>query len=122
VVAKVRERLAENKQRSQKFDMERFNFNKLSDVEGKEQFRVEISNRFAVWKIWTQRWKLIVQQDVLKNGNKSHVADVAWRNPPYFEGGFSDTGLGAVHALNLGLVRKYKRRVYLSTVHTALLI
>jgi hypothetical protein len=47
VVAKVRERLAVNKQRSQRFNMERFNLNKLNDVEGKEQFRAEVSNRFA---------------------------------------------------------------------------
>jgi hypothetical protein len=43
VVAKVRERLAVNKQRSQRFDMERFNLKKLNDVEGKEQFHVEVS-------------------------------------------------------------------------------
>jgi hypothetical protein len=36
VVAKVRERLAVNKQRSLRFDMERFNLKKLNDVEGKE--------------------------------------------------------------------------------------
>jgi hypothetical protein len=47
VVAKVRERLAVNKQRSHRFDMERFNLKKLNDVESKEQFRVEVSNRFA---------------------------------------------------------------------------
>jgi hypothetical protein len=47
VVAKVRERLAVNKQRSHRFDMERFNHKKLNDVEGKEQFRVEVSHRFA---------------------------------------------------------------------------
>jgi hypothetical protein len=47
VVAKVRERLAVNKQRSQRFNMERFNLKKLNDVEGKEQFHVEVSNRFA---------------------------------------------------------------------------
>jgi hypothetical protein len=47
VVAKVRERLVVNKQRSQRFDMERFNLKKLNVVEGKEQFRVEVSNRFA---------------------------------------------------------------------------
>jgi hypothetical protein len=35
VVAKVRERLAVNKQRSHRFDMERFNLKKLNDVEGK---------------------------------------------------------------------------------------
>jgi hypothetical protein len=27
--------------------MERFNFKKLSEVEGKERYRVEVSNRFA---------------------------------------------------------------------------
>jgi hypothetical protein len=42
VVAKVRERLAVNKQRSQRFDMERLNLKKLNDVEGKEQFRVKV--------------------------------------------------------------------------------
>jgi hypothetical protein len=47
VVAKVRERLAVNKQRSHRFLMERLNLKKLKDVEGKEQFRVEVSNRFA---------------------------------------------------------------------------
>jgi hypothetical protein len=47
VVAKIRERLAMNKQRSQRFVMERFNLKKLNEVEGKEQFRVDVSNRFA---------------------------------------------------------------------------
>jgi hypothetical protein len=28
--------------------MERFNLKKLNEAEGKEQFRVEVSNRFAV--------------------------------------------------------------------------
>jgi hypothetical protein len=46
-VAKVRESLAVNKQRSQRFNMERFNLKKLNDVECKEQFCVEVSNRFA---------------------------------------------------------------------------
>jgi hypothetical protein len=47
VVAKVRERLAVSKRAAQTFDMERLNLNKLDEVEGKEQYRVEISNRFA---------------------------------------------------------------------------
>jgi hypothetical protein len=47
VVAKVKERPAVNKQRSQRFHIEWFNLKKLNDVEGKEQFRVEVSNRFA---------------------------------------------------------------------------
>jgi hypothetical protein len=47
VVANIRERLAVNKQRSQRFNMDRFNLKKLNNVEGKEQFCVEVSNRFA---------------------------------------------------------------------------
>jgi hypothetical protein len=47
VVVKFRGRLAVNKQRSQRFDMERFNLKKLNDVEGKEQFRVEVLKRCA---------------------------------------------------------------------------
>jgi hypothetical protein len=47
VVAKVRERLTVNKQRSHRFHTERFNLKKLNDIEGKVQFHVEVSNRFA---------------------------------------------------------------------------
>jgi hypothetical protein len=42
--------LAVNKQRSQRFHMERFNLKKLNKVEGKEQYRVEVSNKFAAFK------------------------------------------------------------------------
>jgi hypothetical protein len=45
VVAKVRKRLAVNKQR---FHMERFNLKKLNQVEDKEKFHVKVSNWFAV--------------------------------------------------------------------------
>jgi hypothetical protein len=47
VVAKVRDRLAVNKQSSHRFPMDRFNLKKLNVVEGKEKYRVEVSNRFA---------------------------------------------------------------------------
>jgi hypothetical protein len=47
VVAKIRERLAVNKQGSHKFHMERFSLETLNEIEGKEKYRVEISNRFA---------------------------------------------------------------------------
>jgi hypothetical protein len=46
-VEKVRERLAVYKQRSHRFDMERFHLKKSNEVEVKEQYRVEISNGFA---------------------------------------------------------------------------
>jgi hypothetical protein len=47
VVAKVRERLAVSKQTAYRVHMERFKLKNLNEVEGKEQYRVEISNRFA---------------------------------------------------------------------------
>jgi hypothetical protein len=50
VVAKIREGLAVNKQRSYRFHMERFNLRKLKEVAGKEQYRVEVSNRLASLK------------------------------------------------------------------------
>jgi hypothetical protein len=46
-VAIVRERLALSKQTTHRVQRERFNLKKLNDVDGKEQYRVEISNRFA---------------------------------------------------------------------------
>jgi hypothetical protein len=47
VVAKIRERIAVNKQGSHKFRMARFNLKKLKEEEGKEKYHVEVSNRFA---------------------------------------------------------------------------
>jgi hypothetical protein len=47
-MAKIRERIAVNKQGSHKFHMERFNLKKLNKVEGKEKYRVEVSNGFAI--------------------------------------------------------------------------
>jgi hypothetical protein len=47
VVAKVREGLAVNKQTTHRVHMERFNLKKLKEVEVKEQYQIEISNRFA---------------------------------------------------------------------------
>jgi hypothetical protein len=43
-VAKIRERLAVSKQRTHRVHTERFNLKKLSEVEGKEHYCVEISN------------------------------------------------------------------------------
>jgi hypothetical protein len=44
---KVRVRLAVNKQRSHGFHMERLNLKKLYEIEGKEKYHVEVSNRFT---------------------------------------------------------------------------
>jgi hypothetical protein len=47
VVAKLRERISVSKRARQNFDLERFDPKKLNDIEVKEKYQVEISNRFA---------------------------------------------------------------------------
>jgi CTP-dependent riboflavin kinase len=47
VVAKVRERLAVSKQTTHRVHMKSLNLKKLNEVDGKEQYHVEISNRFT---------------------------------------------------------------------------
>jgi hypothetical protein len=46
-VANLRERISVSNRARQKFDIERFDLKKLNDVEVKEKYQVEISNRFA---------------------------------------------------------------------------
>jgi len=47
VIAQVRERLAVGKQAAQRFDRQRFNLRKLNEPEVREQYLIEITNRFA---------------------------------------------------------------------------
>jgi hypothetical protein len=47
VVAKLRERMSVSERARQNSDLERFDLKKLDDVEVKEKYQVEISNRFA---------------------------------------------------------------------------
>jgi hypothetical protein len=47
-VAKLRERISVSKRAREKFYLKRFDLKKLDDVEVKEKYQVEISNRFAV--------------------------------------------------------------------------
>jgi hypothetical protein len=47
--------------------MKRISLNQLNEVEGKEKYHVEASNRFAALEIWTQveidsGWKMITQK------------------------------------------------------------
>jgi hypothetical protein len=46
-MAKVKERLAVNTQSLHRFHIESFILQKLNKVEGKEQYHVEVLNRFA---------------------------------------------------------------------------
>jgi hypothetical protein len=60
----VRERLTVSKQDAQKFDVERFNLRKLSELEVREQSHIEISVRFAA----------------VENVNDSEDINRAWEN------------------------------------------
>jgi hypothetical protein len=73
VVAKIRERIAVNKQGSHKFHMERINLK--NEVDGKEKYCVEVSNRFAalldaeteintIWEIIRDNIKMSVKESL----------------------------------------------------------
>jgi len=47
VIVKVRDSLAVCKQAAQRFDRQRFYLRKLNEPEGREQYQIEITNRFA---------------------------------------------------------------------------
>ena len=47
VITKVRERSAVGKQAEQRFDRQRFNLRELNEPEVREQYQIEITNRFA---------------------------------------------------------------------------
>jgi hypothetical protein len=47
VVAELRERISVSEWSRQKFDSEGFDLKKFNDIEVKEKYKVEISNRFA---------------------------------------------------------------------------
>jgi hypothetical protein len=64
VIAKVKERLAVSKQAAKKFDVERFNLKKISELEFRKQYQIKNSNRFAA----------------LENLNVSEGINMAWEN------------------------------------------
>jgi hypothetical protein len=66
VVAKVRKRLAVNKQASHRFHMERFNLKKLNEVKGKEQYpdleaEVEIN---SAWEMIRENIKISAKESL----------------------------------------------------------
>jgi len=47
VITKVRERLAVGNQAAQRFDRQRFNLRTLNEPQVREQYQIEITNRFS---------------------------------------------------------------------------
>jgi hypothetical protein len=66
VAAEVRERLAVSKQAAQKFNVERFNLRKLSQVEVRKQYQIKIANGFTA----------------LENLDDNEDINWAWENIP----------------------------------------
>jgi hypothetical protein len=70
VAAKAREGLAVSKQTTHRVHMEMFNLKKLNEVEGKEQCRVEISNRFAALKILDTKVDVNKAWEIIRENKK----------------------------------------------------
>jgi hypothetical protein len=52
--------LAVNKQAAQKFDVERFNLRKLSDLEVRKHYQMKISDRFAALELEDRKFQRLV--------------------------------------------------------------
>ena len=64
VIAKVRERLAVGKQAAQRVDRQGFNLSKLSDLEVRKQYQIDITSRFTA----------------LENLNEDEEVNRTWEN------------------------------------------
>jgi hypothetical protein len=69
-VAKVRERQAVNKQRSHRLHVHRLNLNKLKEVEGKEQYRVQVSDRFAALEDLEKQVEINIAWEMIRENIK----------------------------------------------------
>jgi hypothetical protein len=94
-VAKIRERIAVNKQGSHKFHMERFNLKELNEVEGKEKYRVEVSNRFAALEDLDAEVEInTIWETIRENIKISAIESLGYYEPkqhkPWFDEGCSE--------------------------------
>jgi hypothetical protein len=89
VVAKVRERLAVNKPTSHRFHMERFNLKKFNDAEDKEQFCVEVSNRFAALEDFFSEVEINSVWEMIRENIKISGYFELKKHEPWFDEGCS---------------------------------
>jgi hypothetical protein len=95
VVAKIREILAVNKQGSHTFNMERFNLKKLNEVEGKEKYHVEVSNRFAALEDLDAEVEIITIWETIRENIKISAKESLGyyelkQHKPWFDEGYSE--------------------------------
>jgi hypothetical protein len=90
VIAKVRERLAVGKQTTQRFDGQRFNLRKLNEPEVREQYQIEITNRFAALEIFNddedvnRTWENI-KENIQTSAKESLGLQEFKQNKPWFD-------------------------------------
>jgi hypothetical protein len=80
VAAKARERLAVSKQITHIFHMENFNLKQLNKVEAKQQYRVEISNRFTALEILDAEVDINSAWETIRENTKTSVKEKAREN------------------------------------------
>jgi hypothetical protein len=91
VLAKIRERLAVNKQGSHKFHKERFNLKKLNEAEGKEKYQDEVSNRFAASEDLDAEVETITIQETIRENIKiSAKESLGYYEPKQHKPGFDE--------------------------------
>jgi hypothetical protein len=89
-VAKLRERISVSKRARQNFDVERFDLKKLDDVEVKEKYQVEISNRFAALESLEESFDINnAWESIRKNIKTSAKENLGYQklkhNKPWFD-------------------------------------
>ena len=75
VVTEVRERLAISKQAAQKFDVERFNFRKLNELEVRTQNQIKFSNWFTALESLSDREDINRAWENIKENTKISAKD-----------------------------------------------
>jgi hypothetical protein len=76
VVAKIRERLAVNKQGSHKFHVESLKLRKLNEVKCKEKYCVELSNRFAELEYLNTEVEINIICETIRENIKISVKEI----------------------------------------------
>jgi hypothetical protein len=90
VVAKLRETTSVSKRARQKFDFERFDQKKLDDVEVKEKYQVEISNRFTALESYDESFHINNAWESIRENTKTSAKDNQGydrlkQNKPWFD-------------------------------------
>jgi hypothetical protein len=74
-VAELRERISVSKQARQKFDLERSDLKKLDDVDVKEKYQVEISNRFGTLESLNESFDINNAWESIRENIKTSAKD-----------------------------------------------